>query len=112
MSLMTKRWSAYGILFVLLVAAILMGVSIGTVKVPVMSIIKMMVGKATHLPIADSVDPMYQKIVMDVRFPRVVLSGIIGASLAVAGAAFQGLLRNPLADPYTLGVSSGASVGA
>ena len=44
--------------------------------------------------------------------PRVVLAGLVGASLAISGAAFQGLLKNPLADPYTLGVSSGASVGA
>lgn len=41
-----------------------------------------------------------------------LLAGLVGASLAIAGAAFQGLLKNPLADPYTLGVSSGASVGA
>lgn len=44
--------------------------------------------------------------------PRVVLAGLVGASLAIAGAALQGLLKNPLADPYTLGISSGASVGA
>lgn len=44
--------------------------------------------------------------------PRVVLAACVGASLALAGAAFQGLLKNPLADPYTLGISSGASVGA
>lgn len=55
---------------------------------------------------------MYTSIVLNIRLPRVILSGLVGASLAIAGAAFQGLLRNPLADPYTLGVSSGASVGA
>ena len=44
--------------------------------------------------------------------PRVILAGLVGASLAIAGAAFQGIIKNPLADPYTLGVSSGASVGA
>ena len=49
---------------------------------------------------------------MNIRLPRVILAGLVGASLAIAGAAFQGLLRNPLADPYTLGISSGASVGA
>lgn len=109
---MTKRFNAYGLLFLILLATIIMGVSIGTVHVPVMTIIKMIIGGIAQNPIADSIDPMYQKIVMNVRLPRVVLSGIIGASLAIAGAAFQGLLRNPLADPYTLGVSSGASVGA
>jgi iron complex transport system permease protein len=60
----------------------------------------------------DQIDPMYTNIVMNIRLPRVLLSGLVGAALAIAGAAFQGLLRNPLADPYTLGVSSGASVGA
>ena len=55
---------------------------------------------------------MFTNIVMSIRLPRVLLAGLVGASLAIAGAAFQGLLRNPLADPYTLGVSSGASVGA
>lgn len=60
----------------------------------------------------DQIDPMFSSIVLNIRLPRVILAGIVGASLAIAGAAFQGLLRNPLADPYTLGVSSGASVGA
>ncbi len=55
---------------------------------------------------------MFSSIVLNIRLPRVILAGLVGASLAIAGAAFQGLLRNPLADPYTLGVSSGASVGA
>jgi iron complex transport system permease protein len=51
-------------------------------------------------------------IIWNIRLPRVLLAFCIGASLALAGAAFQGLLRNPLADPYTIGVSSGASLGA
>ncbi|KIL49713.1 corrinoid ABC transporter permease [Jeotgalibacillus soli] len=55
---------------------------------------------------------MLTTIVLNIRFPRVVLAALVGASLAIAGAAFQGLLKNPLADPYTLGVSSGAAVGA
>jgi iron complex transport system permease protein len=53
-----------------------------------------------------------EQILMNIRFPRIVLSLLVGAALAIAGAAFQGILRNPLADPYTLGVASGASVGA
>lgn len=55
---------------------------------------------------------MIYNIVVSIRMPRVILSMLVGFSLAIAGAAFQGLLKNPLADPYTLGVSSGASVGA
>ena len=55
---------------------------------------------------------MHINIVMEIRFPRAVLAMFVGACLAMAGAAFQGFLKNPLADPYTLGVSSGAAVGA
>ena len=51
-------------------------------------------------------------IIWNLRLPRVLLGAMIGASLALAGATFQGLLRNPLADPFTIGVSSGAAVGA
>jgi iron complex transport system permease protein len=54
----------------------------------------------------------YNMIVIEIRLPRILLSIVVGASLAVAGTSFQALLRNPLADPYVLGVSSGAAVGA
>lgn len=54
----------------------------------------------------------YGLIVINIRLPRILLGIIVGASLSVAGTSFQALLRNPLADPYVLGVSSGASVGA
>lgn len=53
-----------------------------------------------------------ETIILQVRLPRILLGFLIGASLSVAGTAFQGLLQNPLADPYTIGVSSGAAVGA
>ncbi len=53
-----------------------------------------------------------EQIIMKVRFPRVMLGILVGACLSLAGAGFQGVLRNPLADPYTLGVASGSSVGA
>jgi iron complex transport system permease protein len=51
-------------------------------------------------------------IIFSIRLPRALFAGVVGASLAVAGAAFQALLRNPLADPYVLGVSGGSAVGA
>jgi iron complex transport system permease protein len=54
----------------------------------------------------------YSLIIFDIRLPRIFLGIFVGASLAVAGTSFQALLRNPLADPYVLGVSSGAAVGA
>src|SRR6266403_5920388 len=54
----------------------------------------------------------YAMIVIEIRLPRILLAIVVGASLAVAGTSFQALLRNPLADPYVLGVSMGAALGA
>jgi len=51
-------------------------------------------------------------IIIEIRLPRILLAIVVGASLSVAGTSFQALLRNPLADPYVLGVSSGAALGA
>lgn len=90
----------------------LVGISIGTVSVPIFTIIEIIMSKLFGSISLDQIDPMFTSIVLNIRLPRVILAGLVGASLAIAGAAFQGLLRNPLADPYTLGVSSGASVGA
>jgi iron complex transport system permease protein len=59
-----------------------------------------------------SADPAVAAIVWDLRVPRVLTAMVVGAGLAVAGATFQGLLRNPLADPYVLGTASGAALGA
>ena len=56
--------------------------------------------------------PSAEAIVVDLRLPRVLTAMLVGAGLAVAGATFQGLLRNPLADPYVLGTASGAALGA
>lgn len=95
-----------------LILSMLLGISIGSVSVPIPKIIQIIGSKLFGFISLKDIDPMYISIVMDIRLPRVLLSGLVGAALAIAGAAFQGLLRNPLADPYTLGVSSGASVGA
>ena len=88
------------------------GISFGSVPVPIPVLIQIIGKEILHLPISADPDLMLTNIVMNIRLPRVLLAGLVGASLAIAGAAFQGLLRNPLADPYTLGISSGASVGA
>lgn len=110
--LKNNKWLAYLLAVIFLICAMVTGISIGTVSVPISYILKVIGQEVFHLPVGGPIDPMYINIVMNIRLPRVILAGLIGASLAIAGAAFQGLLRNPLADPYTLGVSSGASVGA
>lgn len=98
---MNKKYAiAYTVSFALLICTLWLGVSIGSVSMPISTLWD----KTT--------DPTAYNILWNIRIPRVVLAAIVGASLAIAGAAFQGLLKNPLADPYTLGISSGASVGA
>lgn len=109
---LTNKYVAYLLASVFLLFATLLGISIGTVSVPVWDIVGIIGAEVFRYSPNESIDPMHSNIVMNIRLPRVVLAGLVGASLAIAGAAFQGLLRNPLADPYTLGVSSGASVGA
>ncbi len=64
------------------------------------------------LPVPVTWTPAAETIVLDLRLPRVLTAVVVGGGLAVAGATFQGLLRNPLADPYVLGSASGAALGA
>lgn len=108
----SKYTTAYIVSFIILICSIVIGIAVGTVAVPIADIFPIIIAKTLRLSMAAHVDPMYVDIVYQIRLPRVLLAGLVGASLAIAGAAFQGLLRNPLADPYILGVSSGASVGA
>ncbi|MDQ0971922.1 iron complex transport system permease protein [Neobacillus niacini] len=109
---LNNKIAAYLLAGSFLLFSVLVGISIGTVSVPIFTIIEIIISKLFGSISMDQIDPMFSSIVLNIRLPRVILAGIVGASLAIAGAAFQGLLRNPLADPYTLGVSSGASVGA
>ncbi|WP_071459756.1 FecCD family ABC transporter permease [Bacillus massilinigeriensis] len=102
----------YFLAVIFLVASMLFALSIGTVSIPISDILFIIGREVLHLPVDTTAYSMNANIIMNIRLPRVILAGLVGASLAIAGAAFQGLLRNPLADPYTLGVSSGASVGA
>lgn len=60
----------------------------------------------------DGISDTHIKIVLSLRVPRILLAGLIGAGLSVCGAVYQGLFKNPMADPYVLGVSSGAALGA
>jgi iron complex transport system permease protein len=63
-----------------------------------------------YLP--EGLNEIHQTVVMEVRLPRILTAAVVGGGLAVCGAVFQGILLNPLADPYTLGVSAGAAFGA
>ncbi|WP_264740985.1 FecCD family ABC transporter permease [Cytobacillus firmus] len=109
---LNNKFLAYITAAAFLLFAMLMGISIGTVSVHPMTIIRVISAEIFPFISLENTDAMHSNIIMNIRLPRVLLAGLVGASLAIAGAAFQGLLRNPLADPYTIGVSSGASLGA
>ncbi|MDB4915839.1 MAG: ABC-type transporter, integral rane subunit [Gemmatimonadetes bacterium] len=95
--------SRWGALVVLLAAAIVAGVAFGTLHLSP--------GDVMHGLIGDGA-PMSVAVVRTLRLPRVLLAALVGAGLAAAGAALQGSTRNKLAEPYLLGVSGGAAVGA
>ncbi len=85
-------------------------VSLGSVRVPILDTLKLIWNALWGLPLPDTaVSP---SIILAVRLPRVISVALTGAALSLCGGAMQGLLRNPLADGSTLGVSSGASLGA
>ncbi|MGG3031137.1 FecCD family ABC transporter permease [Bacillus stercoris] len=109
--LRNNRFTAYIIGFSFLAVSIILGISCGSLQIPIPAVFRVFWHQGFGGSIGSD-DPMYTNIMMNIRLPRVVLAALVGAALSIAGAAFQGLLKNPLADPYTLGVSSGASVGA
>jgi iron complex transport system permease protein len=102
-------WTCGG-LAVLLLASVLLALKLGAVPISVTELVvdlgRIAIGRADALPTE------YRLIVFDLRLPRIFLGILVGAALSVAGASFQALLRNPLADPYVLGVSSGAALGS
>ncbi|RSL32059.1 iron ABC transporter permease [Salibacterium salarium] len=99
-----------GIVFVCL--CILIGVSVGSIAIPLSTSAEILWRTLWNLKMPASINETDVSIIINIRFPRVILAVLVGAALAIAGVAFQGLLKNPLADPYTLGVSSGSALGA
>jgi len=97
-------------LAVLLVVVLALAASLGDVPLAPAAVVRAMLHRA--IPAIPGADDLTTGIVWDLRLPRVLLAALVGGGLAVSGAALQGLLGNPLADPYTIGVSSGAAVGA
>ena len=102
-------WICAGLGAVLFAAAVI-SLRMGAYPISVIDIVKTLFSGA--LGRWDDIPSGYRSIVFDIRLPRILLGILVGASLATAGSGFQALLRNPLADPYVLGVSSGAALGA
>ncbi len=103
-------WVLAGLLAAL-VACVLAGAAFGAVALPADALVKMTLNHlvGTHFPATWR--PQDEQILFAIRLPRVLGAALVGAALSAAGVLFQGLLRNPLADPYALGVSGGAALG-
>jgi iron complex transport system permease protein len=97
-----------GGLLLVLVVTVLAALKLGAVPISI-SDLALSLGRKV---IGAEIPADHQLIIFEMRLPRILLGILVGSSLAVAGAGFQALLRNPLADPYVLGVSSGAALGA
>ncbi|EFH88955.1 FecCD family ABC transporter permease [Ktedonobacter racemifer] len=102
----------YGLLIVLLLAVMLLAVSLGSTPIPLVTIAQVIMNGTGLFHFQPTWDPSVEIIIWQLRMPVVVGAALVGAALAVAGVLFQGLLRNPLADPFLIGTSSGAALGA
>lgn len=87
-----------------LILMLILSMAIGAVFIPPMDVLRTLTGNASN--------ETFHTILLDIRLPRTILIALVGAALAGSGATYQGLFRNPLADPYLIGVASGAGLGA
>ena len=100
------------VLAVALVVTVLVAVAVGAVWIPPGTTLRVLGWKLGLTGHPDGVDRAAEVILLQLRLPRVALAVLVGAALGVSGMLFQGLFRNPLADPAVIGVSSGAALGA
>ena len=99
-------------LAVFLLAVVLVSISIGPVKITIPEILKMLLHKVGINGNTAGWQAAQESILFQVRLPRVLGAVLVGAALSTAGALFQGLFRNPMADPYIIGTAAGAAFGA
>lgn len=114
----SKRDSFRGVFAVLIVAAalcasILCAVAVGQMGIPFSEVIATLGRRLFGIDVGSGIEgAQFENVVWDIRLPRVLLSVLVGAGLALCGVVMQASLQNPLADPYLLGVSAGGSLGA
>ena len=106
----SSRWGLVAGAF--LVGSLLVGLAVGPVAIPVGSIVQSALSHVPLLHVHSPLSAVQEAVLWQLRAPRVVLAGLVGGMLAIAGSAYQGVFRNPLADPYLLGVAAGAGLGA
>ncbi len=106
-----RRLVALGAALALLAAAMLLGVGVGTIGLAPDRVVATLLGRI-GVQVGTPLAGLEERILLDLRLPRVLLVALVGGVLAVAGASYQGVFRNPLADPYLLGSAAGAGLGA
>ena len=101
------------ILVVGLMSIVFLSTAVGSSNIPLSDVGNAFLSKIPGLSsFASPISPAYETIILQIRLPRIFLGVLVGAGLAVAGVALQALFRNPMADPYILGISFGAALGA
>ena len=110
----TRKKLILGSLFVAFVLTLFAAINIGPANISIATTARILLSRIPFLGglISETWTPVQEAVVIAIRLPRVLTGAIVGAALAVAGCAMQGLFRNPMASPYILGVSSGAAFGA
>ncbi|OPC80904.1 ABC transporter permease [Embleya scabrispora] len=96
----------------LLVGAVVLGLIVGAADLPVRGVCLALLDELPFVHLDHGLTPVQYAVLMDLRLPRVLAAVTVGGLLALAGAGYQGVFRNPLADPYLLGAASGAGLGA
>ena len=107
-----RRISVILLLLAILAICVVVAAAVGTVYVPFGDVLKMCWNKLSPFNFTPTWRSVDETIIFQVRLPRVIGGALVGAALATAGVLFQGLLRNPMADPYIIGTSAGAALGA
>jgi iron complex transport system permease protein len=110
-----RKWVFTNLLLLLiLIVSIVICTAIGPVRIPVLEVFRIVFGRLVifHNFIQDDFDPGWVSIIWNIRLPAILLGVLVGTALASAGTAMQGLFKNPLADPFIIGVSAGAAFGA
>lgn len=111
MAIFKNRAGIFLALVILLPVVLILSVGVGAVNIPVPAIIRIIISPVAETA-SEGISTAWHNIILKLRLPRTLTALLVGAALSLAGGTMQGLFKNPLADPYIIGVSSGAAVGA
>jgi iron complex transport system permease protein len=103
--LIKRLWVVSLSLLLVLLAAMFLGLSLGSSQSGIKAVFQNLLGIGPQ-------DPMLDTIIWKIRFPRILLATLVGGTLSLGGLVFQAILKNPLAEPYILGISGGSAIGA